>query len=165
MKFTDLNGKTVSEIKNKQGKVIFSYERKIEMEHGEPLIFQEGLFKNLRSEGINIEGWEFYNCDFSFCDFYWIRCDETKFINCKISNVDFRGGRFYNINFENSVIKECDFGVDNVFGHTEFQNCDFSKANVLNCNFEAVKYDESTQWPQGLHIEKFKLVKKEVSCP
>lgn len=166
MKFTDLNGKTVSEIKNRKGEVIFSYERKIEREIGEPMHFHDGIFKDLVSEGIQLDDWwEFYNCDFIFCDFYWASVYGAKFFNCKISNCNFRGANFYDTVFDGSVITECDFGIDSLGGSTSFNNCDFEKATVMNCNFEALEYDEKTKWPKGLYIEEFKKVKKQVSCP
>lgn len=84
--------------------------------------------------GVNMKNIDFSNINIKDSDFENVAFDNVTFNLAHIQNVSFFGARFFHSQFNNSTMRECNFGSSRFtyrtsFNHVQIEECQFSYAS------------------------------------
>lgn len=112
-------------------------------------VFEGGSLKNINFEGSIMFDVDMRRALIENSTFYAIQGYGSKFQSSILRNVRFLGSSMQGADFSGSILDGVSFGKDNIEHLSDISGADFSDVNLDSVRFEGVKYDSSTQFPDG----------------
>jgi uncharacterized protein YjbI with pentapeptide repeats len=113
-KLIDGNGKIITEIPDKQGRILFQYDHAFETL--DELDLTEAQLLNIECEGLWCNGTNFTRADLRNANLYWAMAFDADFSQADLSGAQLQGAALKGADFTSANLSGTNFGRDNLGG-------------------------------------------------